>query len=139
MHLNKLQENTVLQEVLTIADPLQPDLVPIERRSDMKLLIAFIFASQAFSGYHNQLQEVKYVASIEEAAILLWQYNKTVTYPEPIHYELLLAEIGVEENDCINIVTEEPCGTHLEFTGLTEMQVPEVWFKKDTMYRSSPH
>jgi len=68
----------------------------------MKILLLVILYSQAFGGIHNLPVVQKVVASPESAAVLLWEQNQSLSYPEPGYNEAHLYEINL----CSRIIKE---------------------------------
>ena len=69
----------------------------------MKILLLVILYSQTFSGTHNLPVVQKVVSSPEAAAIILWERNESLTYPEPGHNEAHLFEIDLIGKSIIEI------------------------------------
>jgi len=84
----------------------------VEGGRGMKILLLIILMSRPFRGINNRVVVEQTVASQEEAAVLFWKEHKSVSFPEPKHYEGHLYEI--------------------DFASMTvkEIDIPEISFNK---------
>jgi hypothetical protein len=69
----------------------------------MKILLLVILMTHYFSGQHNVPVLQKAVSSPEAAAIELWEYRQSATYPEPQGYTGHLYEIDLNKKTIIKI------------------------------------
>ena len=86
----------------------------------MKILLLVILYSQTFSGIHDLPVVQKVVASPESAAIILWERNMSLTYPEPGRNEAHLFEIDLTK------------------TSITEIKIPILNFEKTDNQKIHP-
>ena len=78
----------------------------------MKILLLVILYSQAFGGIHDLPVVQKVVGSTEAAAVLLWEQNQSLSYPEPGYNEAHLYEIDLHNKT------------------IKEIKIPVLKFKK---------
>jgi len=99
----------------------------------MKILLLIILMSYGFGGISEMPVTQKVVASSEEAAILLWEKQQSVSYPEPesyrVHlYEIDLGEMTVKEIYIPKISFQQGNPADTESTMTESVQQPEIKF-----------
>lgn len=79
----------------------------------MEILFLIILKNHVFSGIHEMPVNQEVVSSPEQAAILLWERQQSVSFPEPENYTGHLYEI-----DLVKMIVKK-------------VDIPKLFFQQD--------